>query len=353
MSARVTDCHCHWPLPLTPTQCLPHLARPRRPIQASSPDERRSWKRACPPRSTTSVRRRCRSSTTAGWCSSVDAADRDRAATALAAAARASRGGAVDVADEDWARRSQQDLAPVEVGRVDHRATLRPCRRPDLGGRSRHRVTRSSSSRRWASAPATTPARGCAPRSCSTSTWPARRCSTRAPGPASSRSSACALGARSVVAVDDDADAIESARENLALNGVPAGIELRVADFRSLPVQPLRRRHRQPHRRPADPRRRTCCGRPSPPADRLIISGVTLEEEADGDRARSPLDDRRRTAHRRRVDGARLAARSAARTRPRAHSSPTGRGRQLEAIPVVGRVETIARYRSPQCTAAR
>ena len=34
--------------------------------------------------------------------------------------------------------------------------------------------------------------------------------------------------------MDDDPDAIESARENLALNGGPPGLELRVADFRGL-----------------------------------------------------------------------------------------------------------------------
>jgi ribosomal protein L11 methyltransferase len=44
-----------------------------------------------------------------------------------------------------------------------------------------------------------------------------------------------ALGARSVVAVDDDPDAVESARENLALNGATREIELRLGDFRGMP----------------------------------------------------------------------------------------------------------------------
>ena len=41
-----------------------------------------------------------------------------------------------------------------------------------------------------------------------------------------------ALGAVTVLAVDDDPDAIESARENLKLNGVNEGIDLQLGDFR-------------------------------------------------------------------------------------------------------------------------
>jgi ribosomal protein L11 methyltransferase len=46
------------------------------------------------------------------------------------------------------------------------------------------------------------------------------------------------LGGKSVVAVDNDPDAIESARENLVLNGVSAGLGLVLGDFRTLPLQP-------------------------------------------------------------------------------------------------------------------
>jgi len=46
-----------------------------------------------------------------------------------------------------------------------------------------------------------------------------------------------ALGADPVVAVDNDADAIESARESLGLNGV-TDIDLRLGDLRDLPLQP-------------------------------------------------------------------------------------------------------------------
>jgi ribosomal protein L11 methyltransferase len=98
---------------------------------------------------------------------------------------------------------------------------------------------------------------------------------------------ALALGARSVLAVDDDADAIESARENLALNGGPAGLELRVADFRGLPANTfdvvvanltggLLARSAE-----------VLAGAVAPGGS-LIISGVTLEEEAEVLRALVP-----------------------------------------------------------------
>jgi ribosomal protein L11 methyltransferase len=47
------------------------------------------------------------------------------------------------------------------------------------------------------------------------------------------------LGARSVLAVDYDADALDNARENVALNGATTSIELREADLSSVePVEP-------------------------------------------------------------------------------------------------------------------
>jgi len=98
---------------------------------------------------------------------------------------------------------------------------------------------------------------------------------------------ALALGARSVLAVDDDPDAIESARENVALNGGAVGLELRVGDFRGL----------QANRfdvvvanltggllaRSAD----VLAGAVASDGS-LVISGVTLEEEAEVLRALAP-----------------------------------------------------------------
>ncbi len=96
-----------------------------------------------------------------------------------------------------------------------------------------------------------------------------------------------ALGARAVRAVDDDPDAIESARENLALNGGGRGIELSVGDFREMQSSPsdvvvanltggLLARSAE-----------VLAGAVAP-GGTLLISGVTLDEEAEVLRAFSP-----------------------------------------------------------------
>jgi ribosomal protein L11 methyltransferase len=162
-------------------------------------------------------------------------ADRDQAAAALAGSMPAIAGTEVlDVPDDDWARRSQRALTPVRVGRIvvtppwasepepgeapaeertftiviqpsmgfgtGHHATTRLCldllQRIEVAGKSVLDVGTGSGVLALA---------------------------------------AHALGARAVVAVDDDPDAIESARENLALNGVAEGIDLRLGDFRGMP----------------------------------------------------------------------------------------------------------------------
>jgi ribosomal protein L11 methyltransferase len=213
--------------------------------------------------------------------------DRDRAAEALSAASRGRFATEpMDVADEDWARRSQQELGAVEVGRVviappwavaappahaldrvtvviqpsmgfgtGHHATTRLCtallQRLDLSGRTILDVGTGSGVLALV---------------------------------------ALALGARSVLAVDDDPDAIESARENLALNGGPPGLELRVADFRELPAITfdvvvanltggLLARSAE-----------VLAGVVAPDGC-LVISGVTLEEEAAVLRAFAPWMD--------------------------------------------------------------
>ena len=155
----------------------------------------------------------------------------------------------VDVPDEDWARRSQEDLRPVRVGRVivappwaagtavgttdgappaSRREVLHDAReqllevliRPSMGfGTGHHASTRLCLSLLQQIGVA------------------GRTVLDAGTGSGVLALAARALGARSVIAVDDDPDAIESARENLGLNGA-AGIDLEVADLRTLACPP-------------------------------------------------------------------------------------------------------------------
>jgi ribosomal protein L11 methyltransferase len=213
------------------------------------------------------------------------AGDRDAAAAALPVTAPGSVAvEAVDVPDEDWALRSQQDLGPVHVGRITIappwlaastlalEGTLRleagttPITiviQPSMGfGTGHHASTRLCTAllQRIDLAGRTVLDAGT--------------------GSGVLALVALALGARAVTAVDDDADAIEAARENLELNGVTGGIDLQVADFRTLPA------------RPADVVTANLTGgllirgaellaRAVAPGGSLIISGVMLEEEAE------------------------------------------------------------------------
>jgi ribosomal protein L11 methyltransferase len=205
--------------------------------------------------------------------------ERDLAALSLPRAVPGvTRADAVDVQDENWARRSQRDLTPIRVGRLivappwaagagagagptgaqpitiviqpsmgfgtGHHASTRLCldllQRLDLTGRAVLDVGTGSGVLALA---------------------------------------ARALGARAVVAVDDDPDAIESARENLALNGVNEGIDLRLGDFRGMPSQGwdvvvanltggLLARSAE------------VLSAAVAPGGSLVISGVTIDEEA-------------------------------------------------------------------------
>jgi ribosomal protein L11 methyltransferase len=131
-----------------------------------------------------------------------------------------------DIADEDWARRSQADLQPVRVGRLivappwsavpadaaagatvirvlpsmgfgtGHHATTRLCLQGlqdiDVAGQSFLDIGTGSGVLAIA---------------------------------------ACLLGARPVSAIDSDPDAIDSAAENLRLNGVDSCVHLMTSDF--------------------------------------------------------------------------------------------------------------------------
>jgi ribosomal protein L11 methyltransferase len=210
--------------------------------------------------------------------------DRDRAAEALSTPARDRIVAApIDVTDEDWARRSQDELGAVEVGRVviappwavaDHRP-LAPdpvtvVIRPSMGfGTGHHATTRLCAAL------------------LQRIDLSGRTVLDVGTGSGVLALTALALGARLVLGVDDDPDAIESARENLTLNDVAAGVDLRVVDFRGLP-DPLfdvvvANLTGGLLARSAD----VLAGAVAP-GGTLVISGVTLEEEAEVVRAFEP-----------------------------------------------------------------
>jgi ribosomal protein L11 methyltransferase len=214
-----------------------------------------------------------------GWLVFFDSESaRDLAAAALPAALHGDVTlAAIDVADEDWARRSQQNLTAVEVGRIviappwavaggdapapdDGRLTV--VIQPSMGfGTGHHATTRLSAAL------------------LQRMDLSGRSVLDVGTGSGVLALVARALGARAVLAVDDDPDAIESARENLALNGGGPGIELSVGDFRELQASPcdvvvanltggLLARSAE-----------VLAGAVAP-GGTLLISGVTLDEEA-------------------------------------------------------------------------
>jgi ribosomal protein L11 methyltransferase len=163
-----------------------------------------------------------------------NAADRDQAAAVLPLSVPAvARTEPVDVPDDDWAFRSQRNLTPVRVGRIvvtppwasgaepgpsaaDDRA-MTIVIQPSMGfGTGHHATTRLCLEllQRIDVAGKTVLDVGT--------------------GSGILALAAHALGARAVVAVDDDPDAIASARENLSLNRVTEGIDLRLGDFRGM-----------------------------------------------------------------------------------------------------------------------
>jgi len=156
-----------------------------------------------------------------------DAAERDRALPTLRSSFPHLQISAVDVPDEDWASRSQADLTAVHVGNIvvappwdigtapPKPGTARIVIQPSMGfGTGHHATTRL----------------------CLAALQRARVAGRSVvdvgTGSGVLAIAASLLGASPVIAVDNDSDAIQSARENLALNP-RAEVDLRVGDLRS------------------------------------------------------------------------------------------------------------------------
>jgi ribosomal protein L11 methylase PrmA len=178
--------------------------------------------------------------------------NRDAARARLSSEGRAAA--AIDVDDEDWARRSQQNLRPVTVGRI----TIVP-RPEDSRAHRQSSADRQSSAHRQSAVHRQSPVHPQSRGGLQTLTiviepsmgfGTGHHATTRLCLAALQRTAltgavvldagtgcgilaiaAARLGATSVLGVDRDADAIHSANENLALNPDARGITFAVADL--------------------------------------------------------------------------------------------------------------------------
>jgi ribosomal protein L11 methyltransferase len=155
--------------------------------------------------------------------------DRDRAMRALAGGQSWLALSPVDVDDEDWARRSQEALRPVKVGRV---VITPPWLAGSLAGASDIEIVILPSMGFGTGHHAST--RLCAAL-LQELDLPGRSLLDVGTGSGVLALVALKLGVAHVEAVDDDGDAVAAAAENFELNGATGRIRLRQADFRDVP----------------------------------------------------------------------------------------------------------------------
>ena len=147
-----------------------------------------------------------------------DAAERDRAAHELRTAFEGLSLEAIDVPDEDWAARSQANVRAVHVGRVivapPWDAPITIVVQPSMGFGTGHHAT----TRLCLAAMQQLEMRG-------------KTVIDVGTGSGVLAIAASLLGAANVIAIDDDADAVAAARENLGLNP-RSRVTLQVGDLR-------------------------------------------------------------------------------------------------------------------------